>query len=152
MGVAVTFVMLVGSVLTYLFYSQVLVRLGVEYLQTIVFVFIIAAIVQFLEMYLKKNFKSLYDVMGIFLPLMTTNCAILGVALINIRDNYTFIQAVFNSAGAGLGFLFAIVLIAAIREKYENHPDISSLFQGFPLALFSAGLMSIAFMGFQGLI
>ena len=152
MGLAVTFVMAFGSAITWIFYNFVLEPFGLHYLQTVVFVLTLAALVQFIEMYLKKMFRALYDSLGIFLPLMTTNCAILGVTLINIRDSYTFIGAMINSIGAGVGFLLAIVLIAVIREKYQNHPDIPKLFQGFPLALFTAGLMSLAFMGFQGLI
>ena len=152
MGLAVIFVMTIASAVTHIFYSQVLVRLEIEYLQTIVFILVIASIVQFVEVYMKKMFKALYDVLGIFLPLITVNCTIMGVALINVRDQYTFIQAIINSLGAGSGFLLAIVMLAAIREKYENHPDVPFIFQGFPLSLFSAGLMSIGFMGFQGLI
>ena len=152
MGLAVMFVMVLGSAVTWSFYNFVLMPLGLHYLQTIVFVLTLAAIVQFIEIYMKKMLRSLYDTLGIFLPLMTTNCAILGVTLINIRANLTFIDAIFNSIGAGVGFLLAIVLLAVIREKYENHPSIPKLFQGFPLALFSAGLMSLAFMGFQGMM
>ena len=152
MGLSVLFVLTIASMVTHVFYSQVLVRFGIEYMQTIVFILIIASIVQFVEVYMKKAFRAIYDVLGIFLPLITVNCAIMGAALINIRDNLTFVQAVFNSIGAGAGFLLAIVMLAAIREKYENHPDVPWVFQGFPLALFSAGLMSIGFMGFQGLI
>ena len=152
MGLSVLFVLTIASVVTHVFYNQVLVRLGIEYMQIIVFILIIASIVQFVEVYMKKTFRAIYDVLGIFLPLITVNCAIMGAALLNIRDNLTFVQAVFNSIGAGAGFLLAIVMLAAIREKYENHPDVPWVFQGFPLALFSAGLMSIGFMGFQGLI
>jgi electron transport complex protein RnfA len=116
-----------------------------------VFVLIIASIVQFVEVYMKKMFRALYSMLGIFLPLITTNCVILGTTLINIKNNFTFLEAIINSVGAGGGFLLAIVLLAAIREKYDNHPDVPWIFQGFPLALFSAGLMSIAFLGFLGL-
>ena len=152
MGLAVTFVMAVGSAITWLLYIFVLWPFELQYLQTVVFILTISSLVQFIEMFLKKNFQALYDALGIFLPLMTTNCAILGVTLINIRDSYSFIGAMINSVGAGVGFLLAIILIAAIREKYDNHPSVPKLFEGFPLALFAAGLMSIAFMGFQGLI
>ncbi|MCL2436550.1 MAG: RnfABCDGE type electron transport complex subunit A [Clostridiales bacterium] len=152
MGLSVLFVMTIGAALTHVVYHQILARFGIEFLQTVVFILIISSIVQFIELYMKKMFKSLYDMLGIFLPLMTTNCAIMGVALINIRDTYSFAGAMFNSVGAGSGFLLAIIILAAIREKYDNHPSIPVVFQGFPLALFSTGLMSIAFMGFQGLI
>ena len=152
MGLAVAFVMALGSAITWLFYNFVLAPFGIQYLQTIVFVLILASIVQFIEMYLKKMFKSLYDALGIFLPLMTTNCAILGITLINVRSNHTFIEAMINSVGAGAGFLLAIVLIAIVRDKYENHPDVSKIFHGFPLALFATGLMSLAFMGFSDII
>ena len=152
MGLSVIFVMTLAAAITHVFFNQVLVPLGIEFLQTIVFILIIASIVQFVEVFMKKMFKALYDVLGIFLPLITVNCAIMGVALINVRDNYNFIQAIFNSLGAGGGFLLAMIMLAAIREKYENHPDVPWIFQGFPLSLFSAGLMSIGFMGFQGLI
>ena len=152
MGLSVIFVMIVASAITYLFYNYVLVPLDLAYLQTIVFILIIASIVQFVEVFMKKMFRTLYALLGIYLPMITVNCAIFGVALINIKDNYTFIEAILNSIGAGFGFLLAMVLLAAIREKYDNHPDIPWIFQGFPLALFSAGLMSIAFLGFQGLV
>jgi len=152
MGLSVLFVMTIASVATNIIYHQVLARFQMEYLQTIVFILIIASIVQFVEAYLKKSFKSLYDVLGIFLPLITVNCTIMGVALINVREQFTFIDAIVNSLGAGSGFLLALVLLAAIREKYDNHPGVPVLFRGFPLALFSAGLMNFGFMGFQGLI
>jgi electron transport complex protein RnfA len=100
---------------------------------------------------MKKTFHTLYSLLGIFLPMISTNCAIFGITLINIKNDLTFIEAIINSLGAGGGFLLAIVLLAVIREKYDNHPDIPWVFQGFPLALFSAGLMSIAFLGFLGL-
>ena len=152
MGLSVLFVMTIASAVTHVIFHQILVRFQIEYLQTIVFILVIASVVQFVEVYLKKSFKSLYDVLGIFLPLITVNCTIMGVALINVRDQYNFFYAIINSLGAGSGFLLAIVMLAAIREKYENHPDVPFIFQGFPLSLFSAGLMSIGFMGFQGLI
>jgi electron transport complex protein RnfA len=155
MGLSVMFVMTLASVITLLFYTYVLVPLRLEYLRTITFILIIASIVQFLEMYMKKALGTLYATLGIFLPMITVNCVILGVTLINVRyiaDTHPLIESVANSLGAGAGFLLALVLLAAIREKYDNHPDVPWIFQGFPLALFSAGLMSIAFMGFQGLI
>jgi electron transport complex protein RnfA len=152
MGLSVMFVMTIGSSLTFLFYRFILVPFNITYLQTIVFILIIASIVQFLEVFLKKMFSTLYAMLGVYLPLMATNCAIFGVALINIQDNHSFAGVIFNSIGAGFGFLLAIVLLAGMREKYESDQDIPAVFRGFPLALFSAGLMSIAFMGFQGLV
>ncbi|MCL2599757.1 MAG: RnfABCDGE type electron transport complex subunit A [Treponema sp.] len=158
MGVAVTFVMVIAAAVTWVFYNFVLVprdvpflRSDLTFLQTVVFILVIASIVQFIEVFMKKTFAKIYSMLGIYLPMITTNCVIIGVTLINIRDQFTFIQAVVNAVGAGAGFLLAIVLMAVIREKYDNHPDVPWIFQGFPLALFSAGLMSIAFMGFQNL-
>ena len=152
MGLSVMFVMTLSSIMTYLFFRFILVPLDITFLRTVVFILIIASIVQFVEVFMKKMFTSLYSMLGIYLPLITVNCAIFGVALINIRDQFTFIQAVVNSLGAGAGFTLAMLLMAGIREKYEGNPDVPELFNGFPLALFSAGLMSIAFMGFMGLI
>jgi electron transport complex protein RnfA len=151
MGISVTFVMTIASAITFLFNKFVLVPLNIQYLQTVVFILIIASIVQFVEVFMKKTFSSLYSMLGIFLPMITTNCAIFGITLINIKNDFTFIEAIVNSIGAGGGFLLAIVLLAAIREKYDNNQNIPWIFQGFPLALFSAGLMSIAFLGFLGL-
>jgi electron transport complex protein RnfA len=152
MGIAVLFVMTLASAITYPFYYFILLPLDIAYLQTVVFILIIASIVQFVEVFMKKAFRTLYAMLGIYLPMITANCVIFGVTLINIKDNYSFLEAIENSIGAGGGFLLALVLLAAIREKYDNHPDVPWIFQGFPLALFSAGLMSIAFMGFQGLM
>jgi len=151
MGLSVMFVMTLASVFTWIFYNFVLLPFGIEYLQTVVFILVIASIVQFVEVFMKKTFAKLYSMLGIYLPMITTNCVIVGVALINIRDQHGFLQAIVNAVGAGAGFLLAIVLMAVIREKYDNHPGVPRIFQGFPLALFSAGLMSIAFMGFQNL-
>jgi len=152
MGLSVIFVMTLASTLTFLFYKYVLVPFNITYLQTVVFILIIASIVQFVEVFMKKMLRTLYDMLGIYLPLITTNCVIVGVALINIRNDYTFLGAIVNSIGAGVGFTLAMLLLASIREKYENNPDIPEIFRRFPLALFTAGLMSIAFMGFTGLI
>jgi len=152
MGLSVMFVMTLSAIMTYVFFQLVLVPLGITFLRTVVFILIIASIVQFVEVFMKKMFKSLYSMLGIYLPLITVNCAIFGVALINIRDQFTFVEAVVNSLGAGAGFTLAMLLMAGIREKYDANPDVPELFNGFPLALFSAGLMSIAFMGFMGLI
>ena len=152
MGTAVLFVMILASAITFLFYQYVLLPLNMVYLQTVVFILIIASIVQFVEVFMRKAFPTLYRLLGIYLPMITTNCAIFGVALINIQSNFNFFEMILNSVGAGGGFLLAIVLLAAIREKYDNHPDVPWIFHGFPLALFAAGLMSIAFLGFQGLL
>jgi len=152
MGVAVLFVMALATAITHPFYTFILLPNNIVYLQTIVFILTIASIVQFIEMFLRKKIPALYSALGIFLPLITTNCAILGVTLINIDNNHNFIEAMVNSVGAGIGFTIAILLMAGVREKSDNNPDIPVLFRGFPFAFFSAGLMSIAFMGFQGLI
>jgi len=152
MGLSVMFVMTLASIMTFLFHEYILTPLNITYLSTVVFILIIASIVQFVEVFLKKMFKSLYTMLGVYLPLITVNCAIFGVTLINIKDEFTFIGSIVNSIGAGAGFTLAILLLAAIREKYENNPDVPEIFQGLPLALFTAGLMSIAFMGFLGLI
>ena len=151
MGIAVMFVMTFATILTYLFYNFILMPLNITYLQTIAFILIIASTVQFIEVYMKKAFTSLYAMLGIYLPLITTNCAIMGVTLLNIDKDLTFIGAIVNSIGAGSGFLLALVLLAGIREKYNTNPDVPEVFKGFPLALFAAGMMAIAFMGFQGL-
>ena len=150
MGISVTFVMTIASAITYLFYKFILLPLDIAYLQTVVFILIIASIVQFVEVFMKKTFHTLYSLLGIFLPMITVNCVIFGITLINIKNDYTFFEAIINSLGAGGGFLLALVLLAAIREKYDYSQDIPWIFQGFPLALFSAGLMSIAFLGFLG--
>ncbi|MCL2832056.1 MAG: RnfABCDGE type electron transport complex subunit A [Treponema sp.] len=152
MGLSVMFVVTLSSAMTFLFYKFVLVPLNITYLRTVVFILIIASIVQFVEVFMKKMLKALYGMLGVYLPLITTNCVIFGVTLINIKNNYTFAGAIVNSLGAGAGFTLAMVLLACIRERYDNNPDVPELFRGFPLALFSAGLMSIAFMGFQGMI
>ena len=152
MGVSVMFVMTLSSAITYLFYRYVLEPLDITYLRTVVFILIIASIVQFVEMFMKKSFQVLYAMLGVYLPLITTNCVVFGVTLINIKNEYSFAGAVVNSLGAGAGFTLAMLLLAGIREKYEANLDVPELFKGFPLALFSAGLMSIAFMGFMGLI
>jgi len=152
MGVAVLFVMVLATAITHPFYTFILLPNNMAYLQTIVFILTIASIVQFIEMFLKKNIPALYSALGIFLPLITTNCAILGLTLLNIDSELTFIESMVHSIGAGLGFMIAILLLAGVREKSDNCPDIPMLFRGFPFAFFAAGLMSIAFMGFQGLI
>jgi len=152
MGLSVIFVMTIASAITYTFYRFVLVPYNITYLLTVAFILIIASIVQFVEVFMKKMFKALYTMLGVYLPLITTNCAIFGVTIINIKNELTFVGAIVNAVGAGMGFTLAIVILASIREKYEADKDIPEIFKGFPLALFSAGLMSIAFMGFIGLI
>jgi electron transport complex protein RnfA len=150
MGVAVTFVMTLASIITYLVQVAILDKLGLAYLQTIAFILVIAALVQFVEMFLKKSSPSLYEALGVFLPLITTNCAVLGLAIINIQEGYNLIETIVNSLGAAIGFTIAIVLFAGIRERLEL-ADVPECLKGFPIALITAGLMSIAFLGFSGL-
>ncbi len=151
MGMAVTFVMAMASLITYLVQYFILVPLQVEYLQTLAFILVIAALVQLVEMILQKTSPGLYQSLGVYLPLITTNCAVLGVALINITDQLTLVESLVNGVGAAIGFTIAIVLFAGIRERLEIS-RIPKPFQGFPIALVTASLMSIAFMGFSGLI
>ena len=151
MGAAVIFVITLASIATNLVYALVLVPLHLEYLQTIAFILVIAALVQFVEMFLKKSMPSLYSALGVFLPLITTNCAVLGSALTNVQKGYNFIFSVANGLGTAVGFTVAIVLLASIRESIEDN-DIPYNFQGSPIVLITYGLMAIAFMGFSGLI
>lgn len=151
MGGAVLFVITLASIVTSLIYDHVLVAFGLEYLQTIVFILVIAGLVQFVEMFLKKNMVALYQSLGVFLPLITTNCAVLGVALTNVQKSYNLVESVVNGIGVSLGFLIAIVLMAGVREKIEYN-DVPKSFQGSPIVLITAGLMAIAFCGFSGLI
>lgn len=151
MGLAVVFVITISSAITNLIYNLILVKAGLEYLQTIVFILVIAALVQLVEIVLKKYSPSLYDSLGVYLTLITTNCAVLGVALINIQKSYGFIESVVNGFGTSVGFLFAIVLMAGIREKNEYN-NVPKSFQGTPIVLVSAGLMAMAFYGFGGLL
>lgn len=150
MGVAVTFVMALASAITYVVQYSILDPLGLGYLQTIAFILIIAALVQLVEMIIKKSSPALYQALGVYLPLITTNCAVLGVALINIQNEYNFIETIFNGVGAALGFTLAIVLFAGIRERLETSAVPKAL-EGFPIALLTAGLMAIAFLGFSGM-
>lgn len=150
MGFAVTFVLTLSSIITY-FLQQILVISGNEFLQTIAFILVIASIVQFVEMVIQKMSPSLYQALGVFLPLITTNCAVLGIALVNVQKSYNLIETMINGFGAGIGFTLAIVLFAGIRERLELS-DIPESFKGFPITLISAGLMSMAFLGFAGLI
>ena len=151
MGGAVVFVITIASLVTSLIYQYVLEPTGFEYLQTIVFILVIAALVQFVEMFLKKVIPPLYQALGVYLPLITTNCAVLGVALTNIQKSYTILEGVVNGFATAVGFTIAIVIMAGIREKIEDN-DISPSFKGTPIALITAGLMAIAFFGFSGLI
>ena len=151
MGAAVIFVITIASAVTSLVYTGILVNLHLEYLQTIVFILVIAALVQFVEMFLKKSMPSLYEALGVYLPLITTNCAVLGVALTNVTKSYNFVQSVVNGIGISVGFTIAIVMLAGVREKIEHH-DVPYSFQGSPIVLITSGLMAIAFFGFSGLI
>lgn len=150
MGIAVTFVMTLSSIITYLVQIAILNRFGLEYLQTIAFILVIAALVQFVEMFLKKSSPGLYEALGVYLPLITTNCAVLGLAILNIQSEFNLIQTIVNSIGAALSFTLAIVLFAGIRERLDL-ADVPESLKDFPIALITAGLMSIAFMGFAGL-
>lgn len=149
MGFAVIFTMTLASALTYVVYRFILVPAGLEYLKTIAFIIVIASLVQFIEMFLQKSLPSLYSALGIYLPLITTNCAVLGVALLNITNEYNFLFSVVYGFTAGVGFLLAIVLLSLVRERIE-YCDIPEPFRGFPIALIASGLLSIAFMGFPG--
>ena len=149
MGMAVTFVMAIASAACYAV-NLLLVQLHLEYMQTVVFILVIASIVQVVEMFLKKAVPALYKALGIFLPLITTNCAVLGVALVNVQKGYGFLQSVVNGAAGGLGFTLAIVLFASVRERVDK-AECPEAFKGFPIALISAGLLALAFMGFSGL-
>ena len=150
LGAAVTFVIGIASAVAYLLYNFVLVPFDLTYLQTIVFILVIAALVQLVEMFLKKTSPALYQALGIFLPLITTNCAVLGVALTNVQNQYSFIESVISGVGTGLGYTLAIVLLASIRTRIEESA-IPVPFRGMPIVLLSAALMAIAFMGFSGL-
>ena len=151
MGGAVIFVITLSSLVVGLIYQFILVPLGLTYLQTIVFILIIAALVQFVEMFLKKSMPALYRALGVYLPLITTNCAVLGVALLNVQKEYNVLQGTVNGFATAVGFTVAIVLMAGIREKIQYN-DVPKAFQGFPIVLLTAGLMAIAFFGFSGLI
>lgn len=150
MGGAVIFVITISSLLTALIYQFILVPLDVTYLQTIVFILVIAALVQLVEMFLKKSSPGLYNALGVYLPLITTNCAVLGVALINVQKSYNILESVVNGLATAVGFTIAIVLMAGIREKTEYN-DVPEAFQGSPIVLLTACLMAIAFFGFSSL-
>ena len=151
MGVAVTFVMLCATAATWPIYTYVLVPLKLEYLQTIVFILVIAALVQFVEIVLKKFIPVLYKSLGVYLPLITTNCAVLGVTLNNIIDGYNFVESIFSSLGVGLGFLLAMVLFAGVRSRIENNPTPKA-FRGIPITLVAASIVALAFFGFAGVV
>jgi len=149
MGMAVTFVMALASAACYVV-NLLLVNLGVEYMQTVAFILVIASIVQVVEMFLKKAVPALYKALGVFLPLITTNCAVLGVVLVNVQNGYNFLISVINGAAGGLGFTLAIVLFASLRERVDK-AECPACFKGYPLALIAAGFLALAFMGFSGL-
>ena len=150
MGAAVTVVITIAAAVTNILYKLVLLPLDLDYLKTIVFILVIAALVQMVEMFLKKTSPAIYQALGIFLPLITTNGAVLGVSLTNVQDGFNFIESVIAGVGTGLGFTIAIVLLASLRERI-NESDIPTPFRGAPIVLLSAALMAIAFMGFSGL-
>lgn len=150
MGAAVIFVITVSSALCSIIYDQILVPLDMQYLNTIVFILVIACLVQFVELVLKKYSRALYNALGVYLPLITTNCAVLGVAIINVNKEYSMLPSVINGFGTAAGFAIAIVIMAGIREKIE-HNDVPNAFKGSPIVLVTASLMAIAFFGFAGL-
>ena len=150
MGMAVIFVMGLAAAMSWVINEFLLIPLGLEYLQTLAYILVIASLVQFVEMFLKKGMPSLYSALGIYLPLITTNCAVLGAVLINTQNNYNFIESVVYGVTGGIGFLIAIVLFASIREKLR-FADYPKAFEGFPIALVTAGLLALAFMGFSGM-
>lgn len=151
MSIAVTFVMGLASVMSWLVQEFLLVPLGIEYMQTIAFILVIAGLVQFVEMVIKKTSPTLYQALGVYLPLITTNCAVLGVAILNIQSNYNLLETLVNGVGGGLSFTLAIVLFAGVRERLETAP-IPKALDGFPIAMIAASLFSVAFLGFSGLI
>jgi len=150
MGFAVIFVMGLASAICWIVNKYLLVALHLEYMQTLAYILVIAALVQLVEMFLRKSVPSLYTALGIYLPLITTNCAVLGVALLNTQNGYGFIESVVYGITGGIGFLMAIVLFASVRER-NQYADYPKAFEGFPIALISAGLIALAFMGFSGL-
>ena len=149
MGMAVTFVMALASAVCWAI-NALLIMLDLAYMQTVAFILVIATLVQIVEMFLKKMVPALYKALGVFLPLITTNCAVLGVVLVNVQQNYSFLISVINGIAGGLGFTLAIVLFASVRERVDK-TDCPECFKGFPIALIAAGLMALAFMGFSGL-
>ncbi|MBR0574829.1 electron transport complex protein RnfA [Proteiniclasticum sp. BAD-10] len=152
MGFAVLFVMAIASFGSWAVYTFLLEPFGLDYLKTVAFILVIAALVQFVEMFIKKASPALYDALGIYLPLITTNCAVLGVAILNVQEKLSLMGSLTNAVGAALGYFLAIVLMASIREKLDKVTSIPKSFQGLPIALITASLMAISFLGFQGLI
>lgn len=152
MGIAVTFVMVLATAATWPIQKFLLDAYGIGYLQTVVFILVIAALVQLVEMTLKKYMPPLYKSLGVFLPLITTNCAVLGVTIMNIDDSLTYVQSLFNALGAGIGFLLAMVLFAGLRGKLENCKLVPVAFQGVPITLVTASILSLSFMGFSGVV
>ncbi|MGL9728930.1 electron transport complex protein RnfA [Enterococcus sp. DIV0756] len=150
MSLAVTFVMVLATLVTYPLYASVLVPLGLDYLQTIVFILTIAALVQLVEVVMKRYMTPLYNALGIYLPLITTNCAVLGVTILNFSKNYSFMQSMVNSFAAGVGFLVAMVIFAGVRGRLEGN-DIPESLQGLPITLIAAAIVSLSFLGFAGL-
>ncbi len=150
MGMAVTFVMTVASAVTWVVYNYLLVPYHLEYLQIIAFILVIASLVQFVEMLIQKTSPNLYKALGVFLPLITTNCAVLGVAILNIQEKYNFIETTVNGFAAAIGFTLALLMLAGIRERIA-YSDVPEAFQGVAIAFVSAGLLAIAFMGFSGM-
>lgn len=150
MGAAVTFVMVCATICTTLIYSLILVPMGLEYLKTIAFILIIALFVQLVEMILKKKVPSLYNALGVYLPLITTNCAVLGVTILNIDNSYNMLQSIVNALGAGLGFTIALAIFSGVRSRV-NSSDIPETFKGIPSTLIAASIVSVSFMGFSGL-
>ena len=151
MGLAVVFVMFLASIMCYVVYEKILVPMNITYLSTLAFVLVIAALVQFVEMVIKKTQPSLYKALGIYLPLITTNCALLGMAVINVGEKYNLIESMVNALGAAAGYMLAIVLLAGLRERMEESDKMPLAFRGLPISLVTAGLMAIAFLGFSGL-
>ena len=150
MGMAVTFVMALASAACFAVDRLLLVPLGLQYMQTVAFILVIASIVQVVEMFLKKSVPALYKALGVFLPLITTNCAVLGVVLVNVQKDYAFLPSVINGAAGGIGFTVAIVLFASLRERVDK-ADCPECFKGYPITLIAAGLLALAFTGFSGL-
>lgn len=152
MGIAVTFVMVLATAATWPIQTFILDKYGIGYLQTIVFILVIASLVQLVEMTLKKYMPPLYKSLGVYLPLITTNCAVLGVTIMNIDEGYNFLQSMVCSFGAGIGFLLAMVLFSGLREKLEHNKGIPACFQGIPITLITASILSMAFMAFSGVV
>lgn len=151
MGIAVTFVMVLATAATWPI-MQLLFKFNLAYLQTVVFILVIAALVQLVEMFMKKSMPALYKSLGVFLPLITTNCAVLGVCIKNIDNNYNYIQALVNSFGAGIGFLLAMVIMAGVRSKLVDESKMPVSFRGVPITLVTAAILALSFMGFQGMV